>query len=87
MILNDTKFNLLDYADKTGVSQSLILKFIEEGGADFVNEIFMDYVFEQLGDKNFFDGMTTLGAVSHSQEIMLSVFNNFQKQFDVKNPQ
>ena len=87
MILNNTKFNLLEYADKTGVSQSLILKFIEDGGAEFLNEVFVAYATDELVDKDFLDNMTPVGGLAHGRDIMASVFNNFQKQFDEKNPQ
>ena len=87
MILNNTKFNLLDYADKTGVSQSLILKFIEDGGAEFLNEVFTDRVLEEMIKKDFLDGMTATGGLAHGRDVMASVFNDFKEQFDEKNPQ
>jgi len=87
MKLPDSQFPLLDYADASEVKQSLILHFIEEGGAEFLNNVFIAYAAEELMKKDFLDGETPVGGLALGRDIMAAVFNNFKKEFDKKNPQ
>ena len=85
MILPKTKYPLLDLADNIGVSKSLVLKFIEEGGAEFLNHVFVAYAAEEMVKKDFFDGMTPVGGFAHGRDTMAAVLNDFKEQFDKKN--
>jgi len=87
MILPKTEYALLDYADKCGVSQSLILKFIEEGGAEYFQAVLTEYIAEELVKKDFLDGLTPVGGVAFCRDTMAAVFNNFKAEFDTKNKQ
>ena len=62
MILPDTKSPLIDYADQSGVSDSLLLNFIEQGGSKYFQEVFVAYATQLLIDKAFLDGTSAVGA-------------------------
>ena len=78
-------FNLLDFADKKEVSQSLILQFIEKGGAEYLVEVFVELARMELVNKDFLDNMTPVGGLYLGKDILAGIFNNFQKQFNEKN--
>ena len=85
MILPKTEYPLLDFAEQSEVSQSLILQFIEKGGAEYLNNVFVAYAKDELIKKSFLDNMTPVGGLDLGREIMAGIFNNFQKQFNEKN--
>lgn len=69
------------------MSQSLILNFIEKGGAEYLNNVFVAYAKTELMKKDFLDDMTPVGGLSLGRDIMAAVFNNFKAEFDKKNPE
>jgi hypothetical protein len=85
MNLPKTENPLLDFADQCEVSKSLIYNFIEQGGAEFVHRVFIEYMAKELIDKDFFDKYTPVGAVAHSRDVLGTIFNNFKEQFDNEN--
>ncbi len=87
MILPNTETPLLDYADSCKVSQSLLINFIDQGGAEYLNNVFVAYVADELVKKDFLDGLTPVGGIAHARDMMAAVFNNFKAEFDEKNSQ
>lgn len=85
MNLPKTEYPLLDYADQTGVSQSVLLDFIEKGGGEFVERVFTEYIYEELSKKETFDNLTPMGSVSLCRIKLGDVFLHFQGQFEDKN--
>jgi len=85
MKLQEIKNRLLDFADQTGVSQTLIINFIEQGGQEFLSAVFTAYVVDKLIQKDFLDEITPVGALSLGDDIITDIFNDFQKQFAEKN--
>ena len=79
--------NLLEQAESQGVDKSLIYNFIDKGGAEFINRMFIEYMILEMQNKKFMDGFTPTGAVSHSREIVGTIFNDFREQFDEQNPE
>ena len=85
MKLQEIKNRLLDFADQTGVSQTLIINFIEQGGQEFLSAVFTAYVVDKLIQKDFLDEITPVGALSLGDDIITDIFNDFQEQFVEKN--
>ena len=85
MILPKTEYPLLDFADNCEVNKSLILKFVEEGGAEFLSQAFIAYASTELIKKDFLDNMTPVGGLAHGRDIMAAILNDFVKQFEAKN--
>lgn len=82
MMLPKSTTPLLDFANKSGVNHNLIIRFIEDGGAEFLNDVFIDYASEELMKKDFLDKMTPVGGLALGRDIMAAIFNNFKKEFD-----
>jgi len=81
------EFQLLEFADKQNIPHGLIIRFIEDGGAEFVHDVFVEYMRQQLVDKDFLDKYTPVGAVALSRDMVAAIFNNFKEEYNKKNPQ
>jgi len=81
MILPNTDKPLLDYADQSSVSQSLLLKFIEDGGAKYFEEVFVAYATQYLMDSAFLDGVTPVGAFDKARVIYKAISEDFTEEF------
>jgi len=79
--------NLLELADSKGIPRSLIYNFIEKGGADYIHEVFVRTMIQEMIEKDFMNTYTPVGAVAHSRDMIAAIFNDFKQQFDKENPE
>ena len=87
MNLPSTSTPLLDFADQSKVSQSLILKFIEEGGADYMMNAWLAYSVKELRNRKLLDKTTPVEALDLGRRIFEDIFTDFLQQFNDKNPE
>lgn len=87
MILPNTQFSLLDFADESKVSQSVIYNFIKEGGSDYIINAWVSYACKELKNRVLLDGMTPVGGLELGRQLFEQIFLDFEDQFEDKNPE
>ena len=84
MILPQTKTPLIDFADQSQVSQSLIILFIEKGGADFFMNVWVAYATSDLKKTEFLNDLTPVQALNRGRLIFEDIAKDFAEQFEQK---
>ena len=82
MILPQTETPLIDFADQSKVSQSLLLQFIEQGGADFFINAWVAYATEDLKKTEFLNNLTPVQGLDRGRLIFEDIAKDFVEQFE-----